>query len=118
MLLPNGLSYLTSLFPSFFNASRRLLPNGNSRFAFLHKTEQGKVRPVFEEKEIACQEKYLLDEIARGSERFLRDFYKIFGGEAALFKLRIMDLSLPYERFLMNPKWFDINLPDIGGSKS
>ncbi len=75
-----------------------------------YKTEQGKVRPVFEEKEIACQEKYLLDEIARGSERFLRDFYKIFGGETALFKLRIMDLSLPYERFLMNPKWFDINL--------
>ena len=28
----------------------------------------------------------------------------------SFFDFRIMETSLPYERFLMNPKWFDLNL--------
>lgn len=75
-----------------------------------YRMEQGKAVPVFEEKETAYQEKYLLDEIARGCEKYVGDFYKIFQEQLSFFDFRIMETSLPYERFLMNPKWFDLNL--------
>ncbi|MDE7297648.1 MAG: hypothetical protein K2N94_02320, partial [Lachnospiraceae bacterium] len=51
-----------------------------------------------------------LDEITRGCEKYIRDFYRIFQDDLCLFDFRAMETSLPYERFLMNPKWFDINL--------
>lgn len=70
----------------------------------------GETVPVFEEKEVVYQEKYLLNEIARGCEKFVKDFYETFGDCLDMFQFRIMDTSLAYERFLMNSKWFDINL--------
>lgn len=75
-----------------------------------YREEEGEAVPVFEEKEIAYQEQFLLDEIARSCEKFIRDFYTVFRDYLSLFEFRPMDTSLPYERFLMNPKWFDINL--------
>lgn len=72
--------------------------------------ENGYVYPVFEDKKVAFQEKYLLDEIARGCEKFIDDFYRTFQGYTEMFQLRVMDASLPYERFLMNNKPFDIDL--------
>lgn len=70
----------------------------------------GETMPVFEEKEVVYQEKYLLNEIARGCENFVRNFYETFGEYLDLFQFRVMDTSLAYERFLTNSKWFDINL--------
>lgn len=75
-----------------------------------YERKDGQVVPVFEEKEIAYQEKYLLDEIARGCENYVKDFYEAFQDYLDLFQFRVMDTSLSYERFLMNSKWFDINL--------
>lgn len=66
--------------------------------------------PIFEEKKVAFQEKYFLDEIARGCEKFIEDFYRTFQGYTEMFQLRAMDASLPYERFLMNDKPYDIDL--------
>lgn len=68
------------------------------------------VSPVFETKKIDYQEKFLLDEIALGCEKFINDFYETFNGYIHLFEYQPMDTSLPYEGFMNNPKWFDINL--------
>jgi len=72
--------------------------------------ENGIVEPIFEKRVVPYQEKFILDEIAWGCEKFINDFYETFQDYLYLFEYRIMDTSLPYERFLMNPKWFDINL--------
>lgn len=70
----------------------------------------GRVRPVFENRETSYQEKYILDEISRGCENFVAAFYETFREYLDLFSFRPLEASLPYEKFLMNNKWFDINI--------
>ncbi len=71
---------------------------------------EGKSVPVFEEKQIAYQEKYLLDEIARGCLDYVENIFEIFYDKLDHFIFQPMDTSLIYEKMLMNDKWFDINL--------
>ncbi len=75
-----------------------------------YKYEKGNAVPVFEERIIPYQEKFILDEIAKGCEDFVVDFYETFHNWLYMFEFRTMDTSLAYERFLINSKWFDINL--------
>lgn len=76
-----------------------------------YKAEKGRaVRPVFENRTTPYQEKYILDEMSRGCENFVTAFYETFGEYLDLFHFRPLEISLPYEKFLMNNKWFDINL--------
>lgn len=74
------------------------------------KEQTGEIAPVFEEKRMLYQEAFLLNEIERGCKNFIKKFYETFLQQMNYFEFRGMDTSLAYEKFLMNSKWFDINL--------
>lgn len=65
------------------------------------------IEPVFEDKEFAYEANYAINEMQKGSLDFCKDFIDSYKDYVLDFNIRNVDVSVPFEHYLLNAPEFD-----------
>lgn len=65
------------------------------------------IEPIFEEKEFAYETTYAISEMQKGAVDFCKDFVDCYNEFINDFDIRNVDVSIPFEHYLLNAPEFD-----------